>query len=163
MEVLTTSRITAVPSQAPCLPDPDSDFERTKANYVAQTYAAATGEGLKANIWYKVFGWRNSGLLNTDLTARPAYNALAFARLTLPNPSILGKLSEADAGGASVLGYKFTQDGRQIWLLWSALSSVQAITLPSTPTEVRDSQGQLDADLDDGVLSPGKTLYLIWG
>ncbi|MFV2045614.1 MAG: cellulase family glycosylhydrolase, partial [Anaerolineales bacterium] len=150
------------PGQGACDPDPLSDFERTKADYVAQTYAAAIAEGLKANIWYSVFGWRNSALLDGDLTTRPAYDALAFARLTLPNPSFLGELSNADAGGASVLGYKFTQDGREIWVLWSASSSVQAITLPSTPSEVRDSQGQLDVDLDDALLSPGKTLYLIW-
>jgi len=151
------------PGQDPCFSDPASSFERTKADYVAQTFAASQAEDLKANIWYNVFGWRNSGLLNSDLTARPAYDALAFARLTLPKPSFLGELSEADAGGASVLGYKFTQDGRQVWLLWSTSTSEQLITLPSTPTEVRDSQGDLDPDLVDGMLSPGKTLYLIWG
>ena len=151
------------PGQGPCSSDPASTFERTKADYVAQTFAAAQAGGLKANIWYNVFGWRNSGLLNNDHTTRPAYDALAFARLTLPNPSFLGGLSEADVGGASVLGYKFTQDGRQIWLLWSVSSFPQAITLPSTPSEIRNSVGHLDTDLDDGMLSPGKTLYLIWG
>ncbi|MBE3118145.1 MAG: cellulase family glycosylhydrolase, partial [Candidatus Atribacteria bacterium] len=50
-----------------------TDFETTKAYYVAQTYAVAIAEGLRANIWYSVLGWRNSELLNADLSPRPAY------------------------------------------------------------------------------------------
>ena len=151
------------PGQDPCSSDPDSSFERSKADYAAQAYAAALAEGLKANIWYSVFGWRNSALLNGDLTPRPAYDALGFARLTLAKPTVLGQISPSDVGGASALGYKFQQGDRQIWVLWSTSTSEQPITLPSTPTEVRDSHGDLDPDLDDGMLSPGKTLYLIWG
>ena len=41
-----------------CESAPDSPFEQTKANYVTQVYASAIAEGLSANIWYHVFGWR---------------------------------------------------------------------------------------------------------
>ena len=54
------------PGQPPCESEPTSAFEQTKAYYVAQVYAAAIAEGLRANIWYSVSGWRNSGLLRSD-------------------------------------------------------------------------------------------------
>ena len=150
------------PGQGICSSDPNLAFELTKADYLAQTYGAALAEGLRANIWYSVLGWRNSALLNGDLTPRPAYQALAYARVTLPDPVYQGKLTAGEVGGASVLGYKFAQGGRTVWLLWSTSTAPQSIALASPPSEVRNSRGEADPELVDGILSPGKTLYLIW-
>ena len=45
-------------------------FELTKAYYLAQAYTTAYATGMKAIIWYDVFGWRNSGVLRTSLACQ---------------------------------------------------------------------------------------------
>jgi len=55
------------------------EFQQTKANYVTQIYAAAKAEGLLANVWYSIRGWRGSGLVQNNDNLFPAYTALQFA------------------------------------------------------------------------------------
>ena len=77
-----------------------TDFETTKAYYVAQTYAVAIAEGLRANIWYSVLGWRNSELLTPisapvlpiRLSSFPGVNCATrhiAVRLPLPISAVL--------------------------------------------------------------------------
>jgi len=155
------------PGQPPCESEPTSPFEQTKAYYIAQVYAAAIAEGLRANIWYSVLGWRNSGLLRSDLTLplktfasefrptaqnsglltssgapRPAYYAYQFARSELMDASFVGDIGSADIGGVSgVKGYKFNRGDRTIWLLWSLDGSSHDITFSSAPLAVWDALG----------------------
>ena len=103
-----------------CVSDPDSPFEITKAYYLAQSYAAAMAENLVANVWYSTMGWRNSGLINSDLSPRPAYTALQFARQKLKNATFEGEIQSVDVGGAThIKGYKFRLSDRRVWFLWS--------------------------------------------
>ena len=139
-----------------------ADFETTKAYYLAQTYAAGIAEGLRASIWYSVLGWRNSGLLNTDLSPRPAYTAFQFARNELGDAVYIGEITAADIGGASsVKGYKFQWGDRRIWVLWSLDGNTYSINLSSVPLGAWDALGNsISPTISMNVsLNP---LYLEW-
>ena len=115
----------------------DSAFETTKANYVAQAYAAAIAGGLRANIWYSVLGWRNSNLLNSDLSPRPAYTALQFSRSELRNATWVRDVTEY----TGVKGYEFQRGDRRIWVLWSLDGNTHSISFPSVPLAAWDALG----------------------
>jgi hypothetical protein len=155
------------PGQPPCDSEPTSAFEQTKAYYVTQVYAAAIAESLRANIWYSVLGWRNSGLLRSDLTwlqkafasefrptaqnsglltssgtPRPAYFAYQFARSELIDASFVGDIGSADIGGVTgVKGYKFNRGDRTIWLLWSLDGAEHSISFSVLPHAIFDTFG----------------------
>ena len=118
-----------------------TNYETTKAYYVAQVYAAAIQQGLRANVWYSVLGWRNSGLLNADLTPRPAYNAYAFARDELRDAVSLGSLTSGDVGSSNIRGYKFNRGDRKVWVMWSKNDTPQTATFAGTPLAVYDVYG----------------------
>ena len=58
-------------------------FEETKAIFLVQVYTISLSEGLWGNLWHRVGDWRNSGLMNPDLTPRPAYLAFKYMSHTL--------------------------------------------------------------------------------
>lgn len=135
----------------------DSTFELTKAAYLVQAYAAAIAQDLKANIWFSVLGWRNSGLLNSDLTPRPAYTAFAFARGKLEDATLVRAISEYN----DISGYEFNTNNRRIWLIWSLDELSSIITLPGTPLAIYDTLGQeltLSTQLEVGVMP----LFVEW-
>jgi hypothetical protein len=115
----------------------DSVYEATKAYYVAQEYAAAVALGLRANLWFTVLGWRNSGLLNSDLSPRPAYTAFQFSRNELQDAVLLRELT----GYAGVKAYEFQLGNRHILVLWSLDGSVHSVTPPLPLLAAWDSLG----------------------
>lgn len=120
-----------------CESDPSSSFELTKAYYIGPAYAAAMAAGLKANLWYTALGWRNSGLLDADLSPRPAFTAYKFARDTLQDAAYVRTLTEF----TNVAGYEFQRDGRRYWILWTKNGDPQMITLPGVPSSAWDALG----------------------
>jgi hypothetical protein len=126
------------PGESPCLTNPGSSFERTKAYYVAQVYAAGQALNLKASIWYSVLGWRNSGLLNRDLSTRPAYTAYSIARRELSDATFVRAITEFP----DVLGYEFHRGDRRVWVIWSGNVGDHAINLPGEPLVIYDALGE---------------------
>ncbi len=114
-----------------------SDFEQTKAYFVPQLYAAALSEGLQANIWYHLLGWRGSGLLDANLNPLPAYSSYAFAVKELSGASYSRKITDY----SSIFGYEFNRSNLRIWLVWSADGQPREITLPSKPVAIWDVFG----------------------
>jgi len=115
----------------------DPAFETTKAYYVTQAYAAAIAQGLRANIWFSMLGWRNSGLLNADLSPRPAYMALQFSQSELHNAAWVRDVTEY----TGVKGYEFQQGDRRIWILWSLDGNMHSISFPDVPLAAWDALG----------------------
>jgi hypothetical protein len=152
------------PGSNGCQSGDDSLYEITKAYYIAQAYAAAIAEGLRANIWYSVLGWRNSGLLNQDLTPRLGYTAMQFSRNILLNSNFEGDVSSQDIGGAfNVRGYKFKWGNHHIWLLWSLDGGNYNITLSGEPIAVWDALGNRVEMNDPYALTITiKPVYLEW-
>jgi hypothetical protein len=125
--------------EAPCLLD---TFSKTKAYFVAESYAAAIAQGLRANVWYNVQGWRGSGLLDASLNPLPAYTAFQFSRNELRNAAYNGAIVPGDIGGASgVKGYKFLRGDRRIWVVWSLDGSTHSVTLSGVPLAAWDALG----------------------
>jgi hypothetical protein len=137
---------------------PDSVFEITKAYYVTQAYAAGIAEGLQANIWYSVFGWNNSGLLNgKDLSPYPAYTAFKFVISELRNVAYIRQITEYQG----VKGYEFLRADKRIWVLWSLSDSAHQISLPDGLLTAWDALGN-SVSLSDASNITVKPLYLEW-
>lgn len=118
------------------------DFTNTKAYYIAQAYAAALAEGIRANIWYSLTGWRGSGLVDQNLTPTSAYEAYQFIASELDGAQYQGPVDEYEG----VMGYKFTNKGKAIWLVWSLDQESHKITLPVAYQAAYDVFGNPVAD-----------------
>ena len=130
-------------------------LETTKSYYLAQAYAAAYAEGLRANIWFDVTGsWvRNNGMVKLDNSAAlDAWYAYVFIAgqagntLTVEQFRYLNPLSYP-----GVTGHEFgiippTSSGLNpfhVWLLWSKDGSIHDITLPYPTPAVYDVRGNV--------------------
>jgi hypothetical protein len=120
-----------------CDDDFYSDFEMTKAYYLIQAYTTAIADNLDGNIWYSALGWRNSGLLYSDYSPRPAYYAYKTLRSQLVYANFNRRIT--DYSGVSV--YEFTRGSKTIWIVWSLDGNNHTVPLPSTPRKVVDALG----------------------
>ena len=112
------------------LPCKSDEFENTKAYYLAQSFSSALAEGLTANIWYSLFGWRASGLINSgNLVPFPAFESFHYLGSKLESVQFLRKINNYP----NISGYEFAQDGKSIWVLWSQDGEDHPILLPDTP------------------------------
>ena len=125
------------PGKPPCEADPYSAYEMTKAYYVTQAYAVAIAKDFKANVWYSMMGWRNSGLLNNDLSLRPAYSAYQTARRELSHVQYQNEITQY----AGVMGYAFKRGNETIWVVWSLDRNPHTIALASQPDVIFDALG----------------------
>jgi hypothetical protein len=140
--------------EPPCVTD---DQAKTKAYYVAQAYAVAIAEGLRANVWYSVQGWRGSALLDAGLNPLPSYTAYQFGRNVLRNATYVREITEY----TGVKGYELNRGDRRIWVVWSLDGGTHPITLSSAPLAARDALGNAvtPAASMNVTLNP---LYLEW-
>ena len=127
------SAVLCTGEEAKCLTE---TFEETKSIYVAQAYASARAEGLLANIWYSIQGWRFSGLVDKQGEPLPAAKALAFSASQL-NQAVFDQRLEQFTG---LMGYAYQRDGARLWVVW-ALDQDQTIDLGSLPAEMYDLYG----------------------
>lgn len=131
--------------------------ELTKAYYLAQVYASAAAEGLRANIWYSITGWRASGLLLPDLTPGKAYQAFQVSAVQLKDAYFVDALRQFDG----VKGYIFARGQQFVWILWSADGQEHTLALVSTPASVTDVFGN-SLPPTQPVTVTMMPLYLTW-
>ncbi len=121
-----------------CMDACDSNFELTKAYYVARSYADAIKAGLQANIWYTVSPkWRNTSLMGVNGTPNPAMEAFDFAHEMMSDATSISDI----APNGTVHGYEIRSPGQRVWLLWTAVGQSSTINLPSAPSGVYDTFG----------------------
>jgi len=120
----------------------DATGEDTKSSYLVQAYVTALSLqstfNLRANSWFSIFGWRNSGLLNLDLSPKLAYKAYSFAYKKLATSN---SVEERTDYGSNVKEYVFQKDGKTLWVVWSLDGANHTVTLPQTPTAIWDMYG----------------------
>ncbi len=122
-------------SEPPCQSD---EFVRSKAYHIAKSYAAALAEGLRANLWYSMFGWRASGLISKqDGTPNAAYTAYQFAASQFSEAVFQREVTELPG----VIGYEFVRREATFWVLWSLKGDLIEVTLPDMPTASYDVFG----------------------
>lgn len=114
------------------------EFELTKAYYLAQSFAAARAEGLRANIWYSLKGWRGSHLVDEELQPGPAYQAYSFSADLLNDAAYAGDITAFPG----VRGYQFVKDEARIWLLWALDDATHAVHLDEQPSAIYDVMGK---------------------
>jgi hypothetical protein len=141
---------------------PAMQLETAKAWYVPEVFAAGMAEGLKAVLWYSHEGWRGSDLRAPDGSLLPAAVALRLAHTKLGDAIYLGPILPADVGNVGVVGYKFKQGNRTLWLVRAFDAVERPIELKALPTAVSDPLGN--------PISPSKNLtmtlmpvYIEWG
>jgi hypothetical protein len=131
-----------------CEPTSDSLYEQTKARYVVQSYTTAISDGSQSNIWFSLYGWRNSGLLNSDSTPRPAYDAYKFARKELQDATFQMMITDYP----NVKAYQFLRHNRIVWVMWSVDGAYQTVSLPGTPAAYYNFMGN--------TLTPANLIYV---
>lgn len=134
-------------------------FERSKAYYVVQSYAAAIAEGIMSNIWYSLHGWptRHTELIDSYGNALPAYKTYKFAVSELRSVRFVRKITEY----TSIIGYEFDRGDRRLWIIWSSDGSPHVIRLPRFPSAIYDSDGDALAVSDSPTVTI-EPLYLEW-
>ena len=132
-------------------------FNNTKAYYLAQAYALAMVEGLDANLWYSLRGWRGTGFVRVNLEPLPVYDAYQFSTRQLAGAAFAEEISLYPG----VKGLQFIRDGKELWLLWSLDGQNHEILLPNRPEAVYDVFGEaLESARNLTVtVSP---VYIIW-
>ena len=119
----------------------DSDYERTKASHIVQTYTYAKVLNLKTNIYFSTVGWRCSALLegyqNTHVL--PAYYAYKFAGHTIGPADFAREITNY----TNVQSVEFTKykSSTKLWVVWSLDGASHSITLPNTPSKIWDMAG----------------------
>ena len=113
------------------------EFELTKAYYAAQIYPTAIAEGLRANIWYSIKGWRSSGLVTSEMYTLPVYDAYMFSAEQLAGVQLVGSLDF----DSMLTGYEFRREGGRVWIVWSRDKYQHRLQLPSEPDAVYDVFG----------------------
>ncbi len=133
------------------------DFERTKASYLSMANAAALADGLRANIWYSLRGWRGSQLVGTDGQPNRAFQALQFNGDLLAGVEAAGEVLEYP----EIKAYEFRTPELRIWVMWSVDGSSRELQLAETPRAIFDILGNevppsLILSLSD------EPLYVVW-
>lgn len=113
------------------------DFRNTKAYYVAQSNAAALANGLVANIWYSIYGWRASGLALSSTTPTTALTAFQVSSMMLEGSMFKRNLVEFPG----ILGYEFSKNGKPLWVLWASDREPHDVLLFEQPDSVIDVFG----------------------
>jgi hypothetical protein len=114
------------------------DFANSKAYYVTQSTAAALAEGLSANVWYSLTGWRGSGLVDVNAQPNRAFEAFQFAAQELEGAVLVDTLDEFPG----VTGYQFMNQGKGVWLVWSLDGEIHPVKLPSAYQFAYDVYGE---------------------
>ncbi|MBN1535638.1 MAG: hypothetical protein JW908_02815 [Anaerolineales bacterium] len=143
----------------PCAPDAPAEVEVTKVYHLIHSFASAIAEGYKTNIWYSAIGVRCSGLLNTDLSTKPAYEAYKFAYSKLGDAAFTQQITL----DAQVMGYEYRLSNRKLWVLWSKDGADHAVTLPKMPLVVNKvgSDGMAVQETNTTSLTVGINPYFI--
>lgn len=114
-----------------------TDFQRTKAAYVAMTNAAALAEGLSGSVWYSLKGWRGTALVGPRHEPYPAYESFRQSAMRLSGAVFSRQITEYPG----VWGYEFTREGQRMWLLATQDGQTRVIQLPAAPASVFDALG----------------------
>jgi hypothetical protein len=111
----------------------ESDFETTKAYYLAKAFAMVVAEDIVGSVWYGLeysfvtpTSTRNTNLLDIDRNPLPAYFTYQFA-----SGFLNGATSDSDySGDPNVTGYILDRDGTEVWVIWSLDGNPHGITIP---------------------------------
>ncbi len=132
------------------------EFERTKANYVPQAYAAAKAANLLGAIWYNWEGWNGTAMVDAAGQPTLANKAFAVASANLGRATFVRE--RTDLPGARA--YEFIRGGRRFWVMWPANGTATDVTLPAVPARVFNALGEQQKPAK--ALALATPLYVEW-
>lgn len=111
-----------------CSP-PGPDYFNNQADYLVRSVVRGVGAGVRGFAWYSLEdpGWRNTGLLNLDLSPRPSFNAYRFLSATLTNAAFVSSVDY----GPGIQAYRFSKGWRTIDVLWALENQSLTARLPA--------------------------------
>jgi len=116
------------------------EHEATLNAYIVQVYSRTMVEGLVANMWfYAEPGWRGAGLLNPDLTPKPACYTMAFAQKMLGGSRFIRQIPVENQ--PNLIIYEFDQGSQLLWVVWSKQGE-SSFNLPDGLIKVYNLTGQ---------------------
>ena len=122
-----------------CNPPVDAFYE-AQADYVVRLYVQNWADDLFGTIWYQFEGpgWRFGGLLDEDQNPRLSFEALSFLTMELTEVNYIGEVTQYE----SLVGYKFSNPDKQIWIIWSPDELETQIQLPENLSAVFNNYGE---------------------
>ena len=88
-----------------------------------------------------------------------ALDAFKVARAKLGGATSAGEIAAGDVGSGGVKGYKFTNNGKNLWVIWSLDGSTKNVTLPGVPAKITDALG-VDQPASASLQLTVKPLYI---
>ncbi len=138
------------------------EFQATKAFLMVEEAIQAFADGYINNIWYSVYGDRNSAILRQgSLEPYPVYYAFQFINLFLDS-AISAQRVELDP---DLHSYEITRVEDSVYLLWNRTNSEKTFTLSTIPDELvrigMDGK-PVDEPVSDSVTVGPAPLFLIY-
>ena len=113
-------------------------FQDMKADYVAMSYAIARADGIEGNLWYTLEdSWRRSYLAPRGVPVKGFY-AFQYASERHAGSVYWGPVREFEG----VYGYKFRQEGREFWVIWSQTGAPVSVSFSAMPEAVYSVTGE---------------------
>ena len=107
----------------------NSSVETTKAYYIVQFAATAVADGYQVALWYASQGGRNNGLLNPDLSPKPAFFAYQFANNMIGSAAFI-KMIDLDPAFKI---FEFKKNSQSIWVAWTLDGKDHKLNIPKQP------------------------------
>ncbi len=133
------------------------EFGLTKSYYIAQINTIAQAEGLSANIWYSLTGWRGTGLVELSGKPLPAFDAYRKNAAVLQGATSVRSVNEIEG----VRGYEIIRPGERIWILWSIDGKDHPYSIVEKPASVFDVFGN-PLEPDKPITIVRRPVYLLW-
>lgn len=120
-----------------------------QARYVPKVLARALANDVYKVDWYQLRDYGDParpyyyGLLDINGQPKPSYTTYSVAASKVGRASYVSPLDAGSVGASGgIEGYKFRQDGREVWVLWATPDgSAVDITLPGNAVNASDQIG----------------------
>jgi hypothetical protein len=122
-----------------------------------ESYVSALSEGLRANIWYSLGGWRGTGLVDAQGQTVPAYNAFGINASQLFNASFVRLVNEIPG----VRGYELQRNLSRLVVLWSVDGIEHSYEFAEAPIAVYNAYGE-QAQPAANIIIGSQPIYLEW-
>jgi hypothetical protein len=133
------------------------EFGQTKAYYALESNLAAQAEGLRANIWYTLYGWRGTALVDKQTGPLPAYAAYIFSARQLSGLAVIRAVTDI----SGVRGYELGRGDRRGMVLWAVDGQEHSFEFEEEPTAIFNIFGD-SSPVVKKIAITRQPLYIEW-
>lgn len=108
------------------------EFQSTKAWLAVEQAIQAFADGNIGNIWYSVYGFRESAILRPDLSPYPVYYSFQFINMVLESTRT-AQLTNLDP---DLFSYELNRSHDRMTVLWNRRNAEKLIHLDQLPSEI---------------------------